>query len=134
MTLVDTNVLSDILSGNPSWIKWSAEALALRSGIGPLMVNDVVYAELSMGMPSPDELDRYLGQLEVQLSRTPKNALFRAARAFHAYRASGGIRTGVLPDFFIGAHAEVERLPILTRDPQRYRTYFPKVELITPDP
>lgn len=132
MTLVDTNVLSDILSGDAEWLDWSARALAAQSEAGPLFTTDVVYAELSIRMPSAEETDQYLDRMNVRTLRTPRAGLFLAARAYQRYRESGGPRTGVLPDFFIGAHAEAAGLPILTRDPRRYRTYFPSVALITP--
>lgn len=132
MTIVDTNVISDILTEDRVWLEWSARALATQSRLGPLTTTDIVYAELSMHAPSTDELDRLLSGIGVQLARTPKAALYRAAHAYIAYRRSGGPRTGVLPDFLIGAHAEVEQLPILTRDVRRYRTYFPKLQLIAP--
>lgn len=132
MTIVDTNILSDVLSGDPNWLDWSAHALAAQSRAGRLRTTDVVYAELSMRMPSVAELDAFLEEMRVELDRTPRGALFRAARAYRRYRANAGTRTGVLPDFFIGAHAEVAGVPILTRDTRRYRTYFPEVALIAP--
>lgn len=132
MTLIDTNVLSDILSGDADWLDWSAKAVAARSQAGPLFTNDIVYAELSIRMPSVAETDQYLDRMNVRTLRTPRAGLFLAARAYQRYRNSGGPRTGVLPDFFIGAHAEADGLPILTRDPRRYQTYFPSVSLIVP--
>jgi predicted nucleic acid-binding protein len=132
MTLVDTNVISDILSANPEWLEWSEDALDRQSQLGPLIANEVVYAELSAWMPSMDELDRDLADLKITISSTPKAALFAAGKAFRRYRAAGGTRTGVLPDLFVGAYAEFAGFPVLTRDPGRYRSYFPKVQLITP--
>jgi predicted nucleic acid-binding protein len=132
MTLVDTNVISDIFNGDAVWLDWSVAALDERRLLGPLLINEVVYAELSVRMPSRAALDEEIARLKCELARTPLNALFLAGKTFHRYRASGGIRTGVLPDFYIGAHAEVAGMAILTRDPGRFRTYFPAVELITP--
>jgi predicted nucleic acid-binding protein len=132
MTLVDTNVISDILSGDADWLQWSASATAMRLSAGPLFTTDVVYAELGIRMTSVDELDRRLDLMEIEVVRTPRAALLRAGHAYLAYRRRGGLRSGVLPDFFIGAHAEVAGLTLLTRDARRYRTYFPKVRLITP--
>ncbi len=132
MTFVDTNVISDILSGDPEWLDWSAQSLAARSQAGNLLTSDVVYAELSMRMPSSEVLDQRLATMGIRLVRTPRPALFRAGQAFMKYRRTGGAKTNVLPDFFIGAHAEVEKIPILTRDVWRYRTYFPDVALIAP--
>ncbi len=132
MTLVDTNILIDIVSDNPNWSLWSRERLNERSASGPLLINEVVYAELSLGFATEEELDKAILELSVSLERSPKSALFLAGRAFEQYRRTGGARTCVLPDLFIGAHAQVARLPILTRDVRRYRTYFPAVKLISP--
>jgi predicted nucleic acid-binding protein len=132
VTLVDTNVLIDILSDDPNWRFWSRDRLKERSASGPLLINEVVYAELSLGFATEDELDNAILELNVFLEWSPKSALFLAGQAFERYRRAGGARTGVLPDLFIGAHAQAARLPILTRDIRRYRTYFPAVELIAP--
>ena len=133
MTLVDTNVLVDILSDDPNWRIWSVDRLEERSGQGPLLINDVIYAELSSRYSTEELLDGKILELNVALQRMPKRALFIAGHAFEQYRRAGGTRSGVLPDFFIGAHAQVAQLPLLTRDVRRYRTYFPDVELIAPE-
>jgi hypothetical protein len=132
VTLVDTNVLLDILSADALWASWSLGQLLRRSTEGPLLINEVIYAELSIRIDTEPELDAIIADLNLDLERTPKRALFLAGKAFKRYRASGGTRTGVLPDFFIGAHAEVEVLTILTRDARRYAQYFPKVNVIAP--
>ena len=133
MTLVDTNVLIDVLSDDPNWRAWSVNRLEQRSSQGPLFINDVIYAELSSRFSTEDLLDRKVSELNVVLQRMPKHALFLAGHAYERYRRTGGTRSGVLPDFFIGAHAQVTRWPLLTRDVRRYRIYFPDVELITPN-
>lgn len=133
MTLVDTNVLIDILSNDPVWRRWSVAMLEQWSRQGPLLITDVIYSELSPQFASDHSLDVAIADLGVVLQRIPKRALFLAGRTFERYRRRGGIRPNVLADFFIGAHAEVARLPILTRDVRRYRMYFPDVELIAPD-
>jgi predicted nucleic acid-binding protein len=133
MTLVDTNVLIDVLSDDPIWFDWSSAWLDRRGDIGSMFVNEVVFAELSVQMDSEAEVEQALAALKVTFARTPIQALFIAGKAYEQYRASGGIRTGVLPDFFIGAHAQVAQWPLLTRDVRRFRTYFPDVELITPN-
>ena len=133
MTLVDTNILLDVLSDDPNWRAWSVNQLEQRSSQGPLLINEVVYAELSSRFSTEDLLDRKVSELNVALQRMPKRALFLAGHAYERYRRNGGTRSGVLPDFFIGAHAQVAQWPLLTRDVRRYRTYFPDVELITPD-
>jgi hypothetical protein len=133
MTLVDTNVLLDLLTNDPRWLEWSVANLRVRAAEGPLLINEVVYAEMAGHVRTEAELDMAIEELKVRLERTPKSALFLAGETFRRYRRLGGVRTGVLPDFFIGAHAQFVRLPILTRDTQRYRTYFPDVELIAPE-
>jgi predicted nucleic acid-binding protein len=132
MTLADTNVLLDVLSNDPQWSEWSLRHLARRAALGPIIVNEVIYAELSARMVSQSQVERALANLDVSFDHVPTHALFLAGKSYSRYRASGGIRTGVLPDFFIGAHAQVIGCPVLTRDVRRYRTYFPDVELITP--
>ncbi len=133
MTLVDTNVLLDILSADPAWSAWSLGQLLRRSTEGALLINEVIYAEMSTRIETETQLDAIIADLRVELERTPKRALFLAGKAFKRYRASGGIRTGVLPDFFIGAHAEVAGFRILTRDARRYALYFPKVKVVSPE-
>ena len=130
-TLVDTNIFLDLLKGD-AWAQWSFGALTEARSQGRLLIVDVVYSELSVGFARREDLDAFLvdaGPLVQPLSRP---ALFLAGKAFQTYRQRGGTRTGVLPDFFIGAHAQVEGLPLLTRDPRHYRTYFPDVDLIAP--
>ena len=133
MILVDKNVLLDVLTDDPNWRNWSVGRLSEQSDKGPLLINDVVYAELASRFATAERLDEKISDLKVILHRVPKGALFLAGHAFERYRRAGGTRTGVLPDFFIGAHALVAGLPLLTRDVQRYRTYFPDVELIAPE-
>ena len=133
MTLVDSNVLLDIFTRDPAWKDWSFAQLELAASAGPLLINDVIYAETSVGFRGQHDFDAALAKANVTVSPIPRAALFVAGKVFAQYRRTGGIRTGVLPDFFIGAHAEVERLRLLTRDTRRYRSYFPNVELIAPD-
>jgi predicted nucleic acid-binding protein len=132
MTLIDTNVLVDVLAEDPAWIDWSVEQLRRQREAGPLSINEIVYAELAVRFQTESELNAALVEFGIRLERTPTPALFVAAKAFHRYRTAGGPRSSILPDFFIGAHAEVEGLSILTRDTRRYRSYFPEVELIAP--
>jgi predicted nucleic acid-binding protein len=99
---------------------------------GPLLINDIVYAEISVRFGGINDVDAALRQVNVILAPTPKLSLFLAGKAYQRYSASGGLRTGVLPDFFIGAHAAVAGLTLITRDPRRYRTYFPTIDLIAP--
>lgn len=132
MTLVDTNVLLDLVTADPHWADWSIAALEAASLQGSLFINDVVYAELSVRYERIELLDEFIGRAGLEMVGLPRPALFLAGKVFARYRRAGGIRSGVLPDFFIGAHAAVARLPLLTRDEGRYRTYFPTVELISP--
>ena len=132
MTLVDSNVLLDVLTRAPDWWEWSLAQLERAALNGPLVINDIVYAEVSTRYPSVDTVDSIFRDFGIDLVAMPRAALFLAGKAYVRYRTAGGTRTGVLADFFIGAHAEVEQLPLLTRDVRRYRSYFPAVDLIAP--
>jgi predicted nucleic acid-binding protein len=132
-TLVDTNVLLDIATNNPRWAPWSLHQLDAAAIRGPVLINPMIYAEFSIGYARIEEVDRVLAGAGFELVEIPRAALFLAGKVFQRYRARGGTRTGVLPDFFIGAHAAVARISLLTRDPRRYRTYFPDLALISPD-
>jgi hypothetical protein len=133
VTLVDTNVLLDLVTDDPNWADWSIARLEAASLNGPLQISDVVYAELSVRYGRIEDLDAFLDEAGLEMVPIPRVALFLAGKVFTQYRKSGGSRTGVLPDFFIGAHAAVSELPLITRDVGRYRTYFPSLRLITPE-
>ncbi|WLD99409.1 type II toxin-antitoxin system VapC family toxin [Agrobacterium leguminum] len=133
MTLVDTNVLLDLVTNDPTWADWSIEQLEIANVSGPLFINDVVYAELAVRYERIEALDVFVHEAGLKLVPFPRAALFLAGKVFGQYRRSGGSRTGVLPDFFIGAHAAVQNFPLLTRDVGRYRSYFPTVTLISPE-
>ena len=132
MILIDTNILLDLVTDDPDWAEWSLARLEEAALAGPVFINDVVYAETSIRYDRIEDLDAMLAQAMIEIAPTPRSALFLAGKAFRQYRAAGGARSGVLPDFFIGAHAAVQRWPLLTRDATRYRRYFPKVALIAP--
>lgn len=132
MTLIDTRILLDLFTNDPQWSNWSARQLNKLALDGPLIINDIVYAELSVSFAKPDDVEAALAQIGVDLAPTPREALFLAGKAYRHHRSSSGTRTGVLSDFFIGAHAAATRTPLLTRDPRRFRTYFPTVTLISP--
>lgn len=132
MVLVDTNVLLDLVTDDPDWAEWSLARLEEAALAGPVLINDIVYAETSIRYDRIEDLDAMLSQAMIEIAATPRSALFLAGKAVQRYRASGGTRTGVLPNFFIGAHAAVEGWPLLTRDAGRYRSYFPKITLIAP--
>ena len=132
MTLVDTNVIIDILLPDPVWLTWSAERLEESRRSGALCINEIGYAELSGRTDSESTLRFALERLGIDFQRIPTAGLFAAGQTFRRYRTAGGPRLNVLADFFIGAHAQVAAIPLLTRDTRRYRTYFPDVELIAP--
>jgi predicted nucleic acid-binding protein len=133
VTLVDANVLIDLFIDDPVWSQWSLSRLRECFERGPLLINDVIYAECSTRFDRIGHYEAVLTTVGVIVQATPRAALFAAGKAYRRYRRSGGLRTGVLSDFFIGAHAEVEGIPLLTRDTQRYRTYFPTITLIVPE-
>jgi predicted nucleic acid-binding protein len=132
-TLVDSNVLIDVFSADPTWAGWSQDSLRQAGADGPLVINEVIYAEVSARYSRIEELERELPRDDFQREHTPWPAAFLAGRAFADYRRRGGDRRSPLPDFFIGAHAALVGLRILTRDVARYRTYFPTVDLIVPE-
>lgn len=133
MILVDTNVLLDLVTDDPNWADWSAAQLEAASLNGPLLINDTIYAELSVRYQRIEALDDFVAMAGLEFLAMPRAALFLAGKAFVQYRRAGGTRSGVLPDFFIGAQAAISKLPLLTRDPSRYRTYFPTVALVAPE-
>lgn len=132
-TLVDSNVLVDVLSRDARWLSWSMDALATAADRGPVVINPVVYAEVSTGFTRIEDLDRALPQDDFARVPLPWAAAFLAGKSFLDYRKRGGAKRSPLPDFYIGAHAAVSKLALLTRDATRYRTYFPTVDVIAPD-
>lgn len=130
--LVDTNVLLDVLTEDAAWLPWSLGALATAAEAGPVFINPVIYAEVSIRFSRIEDLDEALPPRDFRRLDVPWSAAFLAGKAFVAYRRRGGSRTSPLPDFFIGAHAAVSELTLLTREPARYRTYFPGVSLLAP--
>lgn len=134
MLLVDTNVLVDVLEDDPQWADWSIQQLRFQSKIHRLVINPIVYSELSLTFSTVEALDQTVVGLGLAMIEIPKPALFLAGKAFVRYRRQGGTKTNVLGDFFIGAHAAVSGLQILTRDTKRYRSYFPSVVLVAPLP
>jgi predicted nucleic acid-binding protein len=133
MIFVDTNVLLDVATDDPAWADWSQQQLDASALRDRLAINPVVYAELSSRYTRTEDVDAMLAVAGITVADMPRSALFLAGQAFKTYRRRGGQRAGVLPDFFIGAHAAVLAAPLITRDIGRYRTYFPTVELIAPE-
>ncbi len=132
MILVDTNILLDLVTDDSQWFDWSVAAIESAAADGPVVINAVVYAELAARYESPGQVDELIDATGVQYADISRKAAFLAAKAFGRYRALGGTRSGVLSDFFIGAHASALDIPLLTRDTRRYLTYFPEVRLIAP--
>ena len=130
--LVDTNVLVDVLENDPDWADWSMTQLQAQSRVHRLVINPIIYSELSLTFSTVEALDQALHSMQLRMLEIPKPALFLAGKAFVQYRRTGGQKSNVLGDFFIGAHAAVSGLPILTRDTRRYRNYFPSVKLVEP--
>lgn len=131
-TLVDSNVLIDISTGNPSWASWSAEALIDALDQGPVLVDQIVFAEFSIGYPTPEECEWARHVQGIERVPIPWPGAFPAGRAFASYGRRGGAKRAPLPAFFVGGHAAVSGHRLLTRDAARYRPYFPTVELIAP--
>lgn len=132
MVLVDTNVLIDVVQKDQPWAEWSVDQLKTQSQVHELVINPVIYAELSLSYETLVEVDDVLADLKLPVAELPRPALFLAGKAFMRYRRAGGNKSNVLPDFFIGAHASIAGAALLTRDVRRYATYFPTVSLITP--
>ena len=129
--MVDSNVILDMVNQDPQWLDWSRSALEQHLD-GGLLVNAVIYSELCSSANTAADVDALLEAMELALADIPREALFLASKAHLSYRRQGGTKASPLPDFFIGAHAQVLGIPILTRDQGRYRTYFPHVALICP--
>jgi len=132
MVLVDTNVLLDILTKDPRWFEWSAGELARAADSGRIGINPIIYAEVSMRFDRIEDLEEALPAAWIARLDLPWEAAFLAGKCFLRYKKLGGARTAPLPDFYIGAHAAVSGLGLLTRDARRYRTYFPKLSIIAP--
>ena len=133
VTLVDTNVILDIVTEDEKWASWSEEQLAQAADAGEVVINPIVYAEVSVGFDRIEDLDTALPETWFRREALPYAAGFLAGKAFLTYRRKGGTKTSPLADFYIGAHAAVRGHRLLTRDNGRYATYFPKVDLITPE-
>jgi hypothetical protein len=131
-TLVDSNVILDILTEDAEWLDWSASALAAQADAGPLVVNPLVYAEVAARFDRIEDLEAALPAAFYERRALPWEAAFLAGRTFIRYRRKGGQRRSPLPDFYIGAHALIGRMTLLTRDARRYRAYFPALRIIAP--
>ena len=132
MILVDTNVLLDVLQDDPQWASWSLEQMEGAKLTDRLAINAVIYSELSIAFARIEELEAVIADAALAVEVIPREALFLAGKVFLDYRRAQGVKQGVLPDFYIGAHAAVMKWPLLTRDARRYQRYFPSLRLITP--
>jgi predicted nucleic acid-binding protein len=130
--LVDSNVLLDVFLDDPEWADWSERQLDELSKNHPLYLNPIIYAEVSIAFDKIETFESALSACGILMQQIPKEALFLAGKAFLLYRKSGGSKIAPLPDFFIGAHAAIEKFLLLSRDVSRYRFYFPSVEIISP--
>jgi predicted nucleic acid-binding protein len=131
--LVDSNVILDIVTEHRKWFQWSSDTLARYAETHILVINPIIYAEVSIGFHRIEDVEMVLPSSFFRRDPLPWEAAFLAGKCFLAYRKKGGSRASPLPDFFIGAHAAITRIPLLTRDVSRYRTYFPNLKLIAPD-
>jgi predicted nucleic acid-binding protein len=132
ITLVDSNVLLDLLTEDEAWCEWSSSALARCADEGSLAINPLIYAEVSVGFERIEELERALPSEVFHRVPLPWEAAFLAGKSFLDYRRRGVAKSSPLPDFYIGAHAAVSGFRLLSRDAARYRTYFPTVDLVAP--
>lgn len=130
--LADSSVLLDVLTDDPDWAEWSVHHLEKALGEGSVFINPIVYAEISLSFSRIEDLETALAESGLIWSELPRAALFLAGRAFRNYRMSGGSKSAPLPDFFIGAHAAVSNLVLITRDPRRIRTHYPTVRVSCP--
>lgn len=132
-TLIDANVLIDIFANDAVWRNWSAQQVTLARQSGDLVINPIIYAEIAAAFPTQRRLDDALGPERYRRENLPWEAAFNAGRAFLAYRRAGGVKRSPLPDFYIGAHAEVKGYTLLTRDQARYRRSFPMLKIVSPE-
>lgn len=131
--LVDSNILLDLINEDAQWLRWSREQVLSLAADEALIINPIIYSEISPSFDTESDLINWLAATVFNRVDLPWKAAFPAGRAFLKYRQQGGTRRSPLPDFYIGAHAQVSELPLLTRDASRYREYFPEVSLICPE-
>jgi predicted nucleic acid-binding protein len=131
-SMLDSNVLLDIITADPDWLPWSIEQLRWVAKSGPVVINPIIYSELAPAFESQADLDHWLRPQHFRRLPLPYEAAFRASRAFLHYRQRGGSKSAPLPDFYIGAHAETAGFTLVTRDRGRYQTYFPELKLLFP--
>lgn len=131
--IVDSSVILDVFTDAPKWADWSIDALTEYGKNHTFIINDIIYSEISLAFETADKLDHAINSAGFKNERIPTSALIAAAKAFVSYRKNKGTKTSTLPDFFIGAHAQVLKIPLLTRDTSRIKTYYPDVRIISPE-
>ena len=132
-TLVDSNVLLDVITEDETWLEWSSTALAHAADEGPVFINPIIYSEVSVRFSRIEDVEEALPPSDYRRLTLPWESAFLAGKAYLDYRRNKRRRSPTLPDFFVGAHAAVAQLRLLTRDATRYRTYFPAVQLTSPE-
>jgi len=130
---VDSRILLDLFTDDPVWAGWSESVLEQYAQTNSLYINSIVYTEISIGFERIEDVDAAVAALNLRMLEIPREALFLAGKTFLEYRRNRGIKSSLLPDFFIGAHASVSRFDLITRDTSKYQTYFPRIRLIHPD-
>jgi len=131
--LIDSCILLDLFTNDPNWASWSENILDKYSQTNTLFINSIVYTEISIGFKKIEEIEKAISELGIKVLEIPREALFLTGKAFLKYRRNKGTKNSPLPDFFIGAHASVSRLSLVTRDVAKYKTYFPQLNLVCPD-
>ena len=131
--LIDSCILLDLFTNDPKWADWSESILDKYSQTNTLYINTIIYTEISIGFKKIEELEKAISQLDIKVLEIPREALFLTGKAFLKYRRSKGTKRSPLPDFFIGAHASVSMFSLATRDVAKYKTYFPKINLVCPN-
>ena len=130
---VDSCILLDLFTDDPDWAEWSENILEQYSQTNTLYINSIVYTEISIGFNNIEEVEEAISELDIKVLEIPREALFLTGKAFLRYRKNKGTKSAPLPDFFIGAHVAVSRFDLITRDSNKYKTYFPQVRLIHPE-
>ncbi len=128
--LVDSCVLLDLFTNDQNWGEWSENILEKYSLTNTLYINSIVYSEVSIGFNKIEEIEQALSELDIKVLEIPREALFLAGKTFLNYRKNKGTKASTLPDFFIGAHANISKFDLITRDTSKYKPYFPQTRLI----
>ena len=130
---LDSCILLDLFTNDPHWAEWSEKILDQYSQTNTLFINSIVYTEISIGFNKIEEVENAVSELGIKVLEIPREALFLTGKVFLKYRKNKGTKNSPLPDFFIGAHASISKFNLITRDPSKYKTYFPQVKLIHPE-